>query len=571
MKLKSKLYISMLGAVLLMAPGCNDKLEEEPRSVLTPAYFGTAQGMEAGVTAAYSGFRYFYGTEGSMQLTVYGTDEYTAGQEGTRTYNAYDVAAVNASNAVFAGPWNRHYTYINTCNGIIELGPTVQMDETLKNRLIAEAKFLRAQYYFNLVRLYGDVPLNLTFNTTPTTEATRAPLADVYTAIIKDLTEAITALPDKQPQPGRAAKGPAMHVLAKVYLTRAGSTAKQGDDYRNAYNTAKSLIDNRATYGLNLLPDYADVHREGNEYNSEVIWTVERSNNPQFNDLGNADKENRSSFFFRMYYELLPGLSRTIQYGRPWVRYRPTEWLLGTAFGERTNDTRYNKTFQTLWLANNAATIPKWTQADVDAGNVEASKVNQPKFTVGDTAVWMPGYEIPAAVQAKTRYTILTPSEYTPAFFPTMTKYDDTRRLAVNDASIRPYIVYKLSETYLIAAEAALIDGRPGDGLPYINTIRQRAAFSANRTAEGNAAATAAMTITAADLTIDFILDERSRELTGETMRWFDLVRTGKLLERVKLYNPDARNNIQPYHVLRPVPQTQIDLTTNTFQQNTGY
>ncbi|MGD2033435.1 MAG: RagB/SusD family nutrient uptake outer membrane protein, partial [Bacteroidales bacterium] len=65
--------------------------------------------------------------------------------------------------------------------------------------------------------------------------------------------------------------------------------------------------------------------------------------------------------------------------------------------------------------------------------------------------------------------------------------------------------------------------------------------------------------------------DERARELTGESMRWFDLARTGKLPERVKSYNTDGGLNIQPFHVLRPIPQSQIDRCTNEYPQNEGY
>jgi hypothetical protein len=81
------------------------------------------------------------------------------------------------------------------------------------------------------------------------------------------------------------------------------------------------------------------------------------------------------------------------------------------------------------------------------------------------------------------------------------------------------------------------------------------------------------MRITAENLSIDFILDERTRELCGELMRWLDLVRTGKLIERVKLYNPEAALNILPKHILRPIPQAQIDavVTGDPYPQNPGW
>ena len=81
------------------------------------------------------------------------------------------------------------------------------------------------------------------------------------------------------------------------------------------------------------------------------------------------------------------------------------------------------------------------------------------------------------------------------------------------------------------------------------------------------------MQILPAQVTLDFILDERARELAGEQLRWFDLKRTNKLVERVKALNPDGAQFIQSYHVLRPIPQTQIDAVNNKdeFKQNPGY
>lgn len=81
------------------------------------------------------------------------------------------------------------------------------------------------------------------------------------------------------------------------------------------------------------------------------------------------------------------------------------------------------------------------------------------------------------------------------------------------------------------------------------------------------------MQISENELTIDFLLEERARELCGEQIRWFDLKRTNKLIEYVRLYNMDAKDNIQDYHMLRPIPQSQLDAITNKeeFKQNPGY
>ncbi|WP_143092931.1 RagB/SusD family nutrient uptake outer membrane protein, partial [Arsenicibacter rosenii] len=106
--------------------------------------------------------------------------------------------------------------------------------------------------------------------------------------------------------------------------------------------------------------------------------------------------------------------------------------------------------------------------------------------------------------------------------------------------------------------------GRKDSAAYYVNQVRTRAAVTGRQSA---------MQVSAADITLDFILDERARELAGEQYRWFDLKRTNKLLERVRKYNPDAGKYVQDFHLLRPIPQSEIDAVTTkgTFTQNPGY
>jgi hypothetical protein len=180
-------------------------------------------------------------------------------------------------------------------------------------------------------------------------------------------------------------------------------------------------------------------------------------------------------------------------------------------------------------------------------------------------------------------------------YYPSLSKFNSTQPRPNNDPnimSVRPFIVYRFAETYLIAAEAALKLGRPmTEVASYINFVRDRAADDVTKK-------TSMVATTLADVTangIDYILDERTRELCGEQMRWFDLVRTGKLITRVNLYNgvtarpgniaPDGTitgaaqeiPNPQAMHLLRPIPQAQIDASVDPsspdgkYPQNAGY
>ncbi len=261
--------------------------------------------------------------------------------------------------------------------------------------------------------------------------------------------------------------------------------------------------------------------------------------------------DNNACRFFLMQYDILPGMKRDLPNGTPWKRFKPTPFLLDTLYAERVHDTRYEKFFTSVWKANVATA----------------------KLKVGDTSVYMPGYDVTDAEIASKPYLLVPPRRYTEVLYPSLNKFADALRPDNQASGVRPFIAFRLAEDYLIAAEALMMKGSTGAAVDLINTLRMRAART-GATPDETTAHKDAMKITAAQLNIDFILDERGRELVGEQLRWFDLVRTGKLLERVKAHNhPLASQNIEPKHMLRPLPQDQIDRVSNPgdFPQNTGY
>lgn len=597
---------TIFGSLAFLASSCLDKLEEQPRATLTPEFFKTTQGIEKGLTAAYSALRYQYGPQGAMTLTVPGTDEATYGGDGdSRNENDYGNGLNNSGH--LQTPWNRNYTYINTCSGIIEFGP-----ETGRADLVAEAKFLRAQYYLNLVTTFGGVPLDLgsgvlKYNDTPVTTSVRNSAIEVYEAIAQDLEDAKVALPDYSTVDGRVGKAAAYHFLAKTYLSMAcyyqydyanelgGATnpSKAKEYYIKALAAANEILNNRAKYRVALLSDFANVNKAGNEHNEEVLFLVEHTTDYTFDESGQGAsggpdsglKENRANFMMCPYYEehgqLKNGaklMIRSREYGRGWRRFVPTDWLLNTAFEDKINDTRYYKSFQSIWKCNDAS------KEGITKDNGEPSKV-------GDVAIYMPGYasreDAPQVIQEKIDEVLAEggriwyTGEYTRNMFPSNLKLADpieSDGVNVNDASHRPFLVAKLSETILIAAEAALMTD--ADPTPYINELRERAAVGNSFKEE--TAAKAEMRVNKADINLDFILSERSRELCCEQLRWFDLVRTDQLVTRLhaglNVFHPgdedNAKKNIQRYHHLRPIPQSQIDAMTNPDKadyQNPGY
>jgi len=153
-------------------------------------------------------------------------------------------------------------------------------------------------------------------------------------------------------------------------------------------------------------------------------------------------------------------------------------------------------------------------------------------------------------------------------------KFDDLNGSIIRDLGSRDAFVLRLGEMYLVAAEGYMMGGQPANAILKLNDLRTARAVSGQSNVLSPAEEAQ---ITAEDINI--ILDERARELCGEQQRWFDLKRTGKLLERVQLYNGSAANNIKSFHVLRPIPQPQLDAVTNRtagedpngFWQNSGY
>lgn len=521
------------------AVSCVD-LTERPLSQITGAYYTTPAGFEAASNAMYEPLRSFWPQQRGATFTVFGTDEFTKGADGSYKYFNDYTAQLNADVDYIRDTWADFYKGINTANTVIAAAAGVNVSDATKNLRIGEAKFLRALYYFTLVRTYGDIPLYTEPTSGVTTETSRVPTAQVYAQIIKDLLEAETALPDKAAQWGRADRPAAQHLLGEVYLTRAGAATSSPDFALAAQKLA--LVANNARF--KLVDRYRDLWRIENEVNSEVVFSIQFTADPLTTGPGNT-----LHLYWTPAYDLEPGMQRSILYDRPFRRWRQTKWLL--ALWNRSIDSRYEEMHNVVWISNNPNSIPK------DASG-------KPKFTVGDTAVYMPGLPtIPPAMRAATRYKLYGEDEYNAAMFPNMNKYLDPTRTTLNqEQGQRDHPLFRLANTYLMLAEALMRDGKPADGLVWLNKVRTRAARPGQE---------AAMQATVADMNIDFILDERARELTGETTRWFDLKRTGKLIERVKKYNPDAAPNIQPFHLLRPIPNAEIDNSTGNMPQNPGY
>ncbi len=594
----------LIFGLLFGATACTNWLSEDGAPKMTYDYYGTEQGVDAAVAAAYSFLRWGCGGERYDVLTELGTDLFTAGSDGKNktSFNAYGTQ-LNPEDNILSGLWENHYKGISDANIAMDQILQSDMSESKKLTSLGEMLFIRSFLYFELVQQFGKVPLVTEGSFEIRTDFKRAAIADIYKQIITDLRTAVEYLPEKvdDSQKGKATSYAASHLLAKVYLTRGSAVTdvrgQKATDMDSVLYFAENVIKNSP---YRLQKNFADLWNIDNMGNSEVIFAVQFTSNPIFNDDGNT---------FHLYwlpvYDDEDGMERDIFYGRPYKRYRPTDKVLFKLY-DRKNDSRFYKSFRWAYMSNYAKTIPVWKELE-DKGEIyftpdpqKGQIAGKKKFEVGDTAIYYTiektGFKKNSIEMKKLRadksYTYYPYEVHDSKHYPTLIKHLAPNRPSVAEkASSREWVRMRLGETYLIAAEAA---GRKGDfdlAAKYINVIRERAAWADGETKtaqyweiEGGASDDINSTydnikVTATELStgdfVSFILDERGRELLGEICRWEDLVRTEKFYEWVKKYNSDAEAAIKPYHKLRPIPQTHIDRLDPVGpveeEQNEGY
>ena len=535
-------------AALMGATSCTD-LTERPVTGVDATYFQTPAGANAAVLGTYAQMRNQYGGEGEVLMTMVGTDSWEKGEQlqANGFWNDYtsqlipSIGNIGGVDALL-GRWQASYTAVNAANTAIQaIGEAAGLDAATKNTRLAEARFLRALFYHNLVRIWGGVQLNLEPTVGVVTTATRSTPAEVYAkGIIPDLEFAIANLPVRQSEYFRATKGAAQTLLAEVYLTRAAA-----GDFDRARDLATAVV---ASNNYRLNPSYRALFCAGEGADGACDFAPSQKTDPELifsvtftGDNGTDAFGNNLHLYWVMWYDnsayASPSLARRTAYGRPYRRTRPTRHLL--SLWNRDTDVRYETTFQTLW--------------------------RQPS---GDTAIFFPG--TPTAVKAGQgrKY---GENEYTNGLYPTLKKWLDQTRADPNVfPGHRDRQLWRLADVYLLRAEANIRAGRPAEAIADINVLRARAAKPGT-----NNAMTAAEIAAFNASPIDFLLDERERELAGEEGRWFTLTRQGSevFLRRIKTYNPTA-TAVQAFHMLRPIPQNQIDRTEggkDAFPQNPGY
>ncbi|TCD25547.1 RagB/SusD family nutrient uptake outer membrane protein [Pedobacter psychrodurus] len=625
--------VALLGSLMILPTSCKKSfLDEEVINSRNTSDFQKTEGLDGLVIGMYQSLKFHFNYTWAYTSTNYGVDEFTVGGDRTeQMWNSYD-GSLNSFNSDVQAVFDNMYTNINSANIVIKNVP-VYYTGANKNTRLGEGYFMRAFDYFKLVKQFGGVPLQLESLEIIKEEFTRNSAKEVYEQVIQDFIQAYTLLPATPGETGRLTKWAAAHFLAKAYLFRASEMNNDwnGDtktaDLQNAVKYADLVIGSgQHTLATNFSDLWNFTAVDGpNESNKEIILAAQFSNNT----ATQGRYGNQVHLYYPSVYQNLPGMQRDIPGGREFQRMRSTDYAIDVF--DRVNDSRFWKSFKTRYLCNNPAGAPKWTAATAPT----PALVNQVKFTGGQESILYIINDANDTRYTSTNITLRAPSIYVRYFagqaqsylnahgnygvsqYPALSKFmDGSRNLIASQFGQRDGILARLAETYLIAAEAYGRLGQYAQAIPYLNSVRDRAAYKEgeDRSAyvdggvsyktnpavnssgfvsysdkntyfeSNNIPVTTANTLTSMHLNSEadifnsnkdfydkvaassnadkfkaFILDERSRELMGELMRWEDLARTKTLVARTAAFNLEAKP-AENKHYLRPIPQNFLDV-----------
>ena len=537
----SFIYTSILIMSLLFIGCSNAELEENPPNFISADnLFVDAEGFESGLNGLYALYRRERGGIGGFNSTndllidiaISGTDNaYGNHRSGwNRVGNEYNVRnTTNESHNRQVFEWA--YEVVNSSNTVIGRAenPEIEWTDEEKNEVIAQARFFRAWVYRHLTYLYGDVPLVLVESdgASVRSDFTRTPIAEVRAQMLDDFLFAEANLPETSDNDGRLVRGVATHYLAEHYLVL--------EDFASAITKANDVI-NSGIYSLiteryGVAADepgtpFTDMFKDGNsnkvEGNTEALWVMQH----EVQTNGGGSNIMRRWFRNRSHQFEVNGDTGAILIteengGRGIGRVGPTAFALDLY--EPSDDRGGRFAWRTYEVLNNPDFVPEG-------------------FMLGDTVF----IDFQGEIE---------PNQS--PMWPSTRKWDYANPNELTGAeNFNDQVYLRLAETYLVLAEAQLKAGNTAAAADAINTLRERANASL---------------ITGADVDIDFILDERSRELWSEEHRRYVLVRNNAFLRRYQLGMQRYGDNAAERDALMPIPQSVIDANTIPMEQNPGY
>lgn len=540
MKKLRYILLPLLMNILIVSSCSKDFLDEKVYSAYAPETLKDPLGFEASLAGLYNHLSQFFTTsdrQGWLNVWQVGTDIAYAGQQEGIEVPYYNYPQLLSTDAAASFTWSWAYRMINNANIIIkniEDPALVGITDANKNAINGEAKFFRAYAYNILATCFGGVPLVKEPLSAPKTDFVRADIAEVNKLIEDDLLFGAQHLPNPgalgsktnaagKPA-GRANKYMAMHLLAEAYLRmeQFGKAEQQAQAVisSNVFTLATARFGVRASQPGDAFADmfiYGNQRRSQN--NREVIWTMEMEH-PSSVVGGITNSPQQRRVWTAAYYQIT-GMKITDSLGgRGLARLRLNNWVI---YGLYENNDMRNSSYNF-----------------------------RRRYTYNDPAR-------PATYGLPVPYagfdTVFRIPPHTTKWF----QFDANDEFGF--AMIKDIILMRLGETYLLLAEAQFRGGKATEAAATLNILRGRAN---------------ATPVTPAQLSLDYILDERVRELVGEENRRMTLMRTKTLVTRATLYNAvspvNQMNGLQSKHLLMPIPQAEINLNKDAkLEQNPGY
>ena len=619
MKLINKYFIGalLLGATSLGITSC-DLDEYNPSSEGASATFATEQGIENLVNQLYYNYKWkYYGREDPV-LYFEGAGDIWANVPEKHEYGMQLTRFVNlqGDRGQVKGAWERNYDNINVANTVLQYLPdTKNLKDAVRDDFEGEARFTRAFSYWWLVEWFGDIELRTKGTDEPVFTSQRTDRKVIYDeVIIPDCEAAAEKLP-VQPHNGnigRATKKAAYGLLARVCLARAqyeaDGSAEQKAFYKKAYDAAKYVMDNKSSLGISLYATYDEIWQaKNNKNNTEFLWVVSHSSNSSLNP--NPKNPNRLHLYWAPRLLDKAGITSTAtswEYPKESVLLMPTYYFLklwqdwdirydvlfqedfpesnrrGSYTWEETMAKNYqyddpnNEVVNKLTgkTVNNDDIVLRFTKQNVTlADKLEAAEKGIALLGLSDT------YEtgnVNAQGGCRIRSDIKTKYEAFPRFMKYRIWDRDPNGTILLEAAngnvgFADVPVIRYAEMPLIAAEAQIGMGNQAEAAQIINSeIR-----NARVVKPGHSLSEAQ--VSASDMTVEWILEERARELCGEWLRWFDLKRTHKLVDYILKHNPTWKGEngdvVDEHNYLWPIPTTFLDKVQNAeeFGQNPGY
>ena len=544
----------MISLMVAMMISCNEKewLEEEAFDFYTPENSYTSPGqIDAAVTKLHENVRVMlFESRDNSFIFHYTSDIGYDAIAPTHALNSWGDR-IDPDGGEVRWMWESFYEIVFNSNVILDrIGAVEYNSEEQREAQIAEAKFFRAWAYRGLGIMFGGVPLVLEEIKSPRRDFVRASQEEVWNQIITDLTEAVADLPDTDDVPdGRVTKGAANHLLAEMYIIT--------EDYDRAIAAATEVIENSGfalmTGRFGTRSDepgdtYWDLFRRGNQNrgtgNTEGIWVSQY----EYLTPGGGAGDDLPRFLMPLYWQLTDNDGVSLFTG-------PNEAFGGRGIG--------------WWTPTDYWLVDLWENANGDMRNSEHNIIRDIVANNPASAFFGEPIVASGAIENfndpfRRWWNVIVAKGAPIGNFPDELILDPLTGVTTNDANhtYRDRYLMRLPETYLLRAEAYLLKGEQGNAAADINAVRNR--VNADPVAPG-------------DVDMEYILDERARELFAEELRLLTLMRMGIIVERVRTFDPFhngefTSNPIFDHQNLWPIPNSDIERNTQSIlEQNPGY